>query len=180
MNKRSPNDVDSISFSEFQCLPVWKASHSGLLPVPAGHASRAVLFVAPTYVACCLSSAAPHLPPALSAGATLSPHFPPWAPANPPPHTHILSHAHPPQQVEQPYQRLLQAASADAAAVEWTAVCLGLRSLDAFLARHGSTEGPYFMGREPSLAEAATAPSLFRMVATVSGPALACVPLECF
>ena len=74
-------------------------------------------------------------------------------------------------QVERPYQRLLQAASADAAGEEWTAFCLGLQNLDVFLARHGSLEGPYFLGREPSLAEAATAPSLFRMVATVSSPA---------
>ena len=76
--------------------------------------------------------------------------------------------------MERPYQRLLQAADADEAGEEWAAFCLGLQSLDAFLARHGSLEGPYFMGREPSLAEAATAPSLFRMVATVRGsPALA-------
>ena len=71
------------------------------------------------------------------------------------------------QQVERPYQRLLQAADADAAGNEWSAFRLGLIDLDAYLATHGSTEGPYFLGREPSLAEAATAPALFRMVATL-------------
>ena len=70
-------------------------------------------------------------------------------------------------QVERPYQRLLQAADADAAASECATVCLGLQDLDAYLVNHGSTEGPYFQGKEPSLAEAATAPALFRMVATL-------------
>ena len=80
-------------------------------------------------------------------------------------------------QVEQPYQRLLQAADADAAGIEWTACCLGLQDLDAYLATHGSKEGPYFQGKEPSLAEAATAPALFRMVATlVRGPGAGQVP----
>ena len=69
--------------------------------------------------------------------------------------------------VEAPYQRLLGAPSPDAAGVEWAAFRRGLRYLDTFLATNGSVEGPYFLGREPSLAEAATAPSIFRMVATL-------------
>ena len=70
-------------------------------------------------------------------------------------------------QVERPYQRLLQAADANAAGDEWSAFRLGLQDMDAYLITHGSTDGPYFTGREPSLAEAATAPALFRMVATL-------------
>ena len=69
--------------------------------------------------------------------------------------------------MERPYQRLLQAADADAAGVEWTACVLGLQNLDAYLESYGSKEGAYFLGKSSSLAEAATAPSLFRMVATL-------------
>ena len=49
------------------------------------------------------------------------------------------------------------------------AIRAGLRDIDAYLVAHGSDEGPLFLGNEPSLAEAATAPMLFRMIATVRG-----------
>ena len=43
----------------------------------------------------------------------------------------------------------------------------GLRALNAYLVTHGSTKGPFFLGHEPSLAEAATAPAVLRMVAAL-------------
>ena len=59
------------------------------------------------------------------------------------------------------------ALSADEAAVQWDSVCSGLMEADSYLRVHASQSGPLFLGFEPSLAEAATAPSLFRMIATV-------------
>ena len=41
--------------------------------------------------------------------------------------------------------------------------------MEAYLAMHASKEGPFFEGREPSFAEAALAPGLFRMVASLEG-----------
>ena len=72
--------------------------------------------------------------------------------------------------MEEPYTRLLQARDAATAGTEWDNVCFGLRNLDAYMLEHASKDGPFFRGGEPSLAEAATAPALFRMVATL--PAL--------
>ena len=66
--------------------------------------------------------------------------------------------------VEAAYLRLLCATDADTAGVEWSHVCFCLVDLDRYMLDHASTEGPFFMGAEPSLAEAATAPALFRMV----------------
>ena len=71
------------------------------------------------------------------------------------------------QRLEAPYQRLLQAAGPETASAHWGDVCVGLQELNDFLVVHGSREGPFFLGREPSLAEAATAPALFRMVANL-------------
>ena len=65
------------------------------------------------------------------------------------------------------YTHLLSAADADAAGREWDAFCVGLRELNDYLERQGSADGPFFLGGEPSLAEAATAPALFRMVSTL-------------
>ena len=65
------------------------------------------------------------------------------------------------------YTHLLSAIDADVAGREWAAFCIGLRELNDYLERHGSADGPFFLGGEPSLAEAATAPALFRMVATL-------------
>ena len=79
--------------------------------------------------------------------------------------------------LEAPYTRLLAAPDADAAAREWDACCTGLRSLDAYLRQHApasTTTGtctdaaPLFLGEAPSLAEAFTAPVLFRMVANMA------------
>ena len=72
--------------------------------------------------------------------------------------------------METAYTRLLQATSAVVAGIEWGAVCAGLQRLDSYLVKHASREGPWFLGDEPSLAEAATAPGLFRIAATL--PAL--------
>ena len=68
--------------------------------------------------------------------------------------------------LEQPYQRLLQAAGPETAAAHWGEVCLGLQELNDYLVVHGSdsSDGPFFEGGEPGYAEAATAPGLFRMV----------------
>ena len=71
--------------------------------------------------------------------------------------------------LEAPYQRLLQASNADAVSKQWGALCLGLREMDAYITTHASKEGPFFLGREPSLVEATTAPALFRMVAALKG-----------
>ena len=70
-------------------------------------------------------------------------------------------------QVEAPYTRLLQATDAAEAAVQWESVCIGLKALNAYMLECASTEGPFFLGGEPSLAEASTAPALYRMVATL-------------
>ena len=70
---------------------------------------------------------------------------------------------------EEPYTRLLRAGDADEASSEWDAFCAGMRLLNAYLEENASRGGPLFLGHEPSLAEAATAPALFRMIATVRG-----------
>ena len=69
--------------------------------------------------------------------------------------------------VEEPYVKLLQAITADDAAIEWDFICTGFVQMDDFLERYASHDGPYFLGLEPSLAEAAIAPSLYRMYATL-------------
>ena len=47
-------------------------------------------------------------------------------------------------------------------------VCAGLAALNEAL-KFSSPRGPFFLGDEPSLAEAVTAPALFRMAATLRG-----------
>ena len=47
-------------------------------------------------------------------------------------------------------------------------MCAGLTALDVAL-QFSSPRGPFFLGDEPSLAEAVTAPALFRMAATLRG-----------
>ena len=69
--------------------------------------------------------------------------------------------------VEEPYTELMKATGPEAAAASWEAVCAGLATLDQYLNLLASPEGPFFLGDEPSLAEAATAPALFRMMATL-------------
>ena len=69
--------------------------------------------------------------------------------------------------VEDPYTRCMRAAGGDDAAAEWGSMCGGLKELDAYLVSYASRAGPFFLGHEPSLAEAATAPALFRMLATL-------------
>ena len=69
--------------------------------------------------------------------------------------------------VEEPYVRLLQAVNADIAAAEWDVMCDGLRKMDDYLENCGSHDGYFFLGREPSLAEAAISPSLYRICATL-------------
>ena len=66
--------------------------------------------------------------------------------------------------LEAPYLRLLRAPSAAEAAIAYEAFRGGLRKLNEFLDASNGT-GPFFLGSEPSYAEAATAPSLFRMAA---------------
>ena len=66
--------------------------------------------------------------------------------------------------VELNYERLMGASDAAVAAVQWKAFCLGLKTLDDFLVDHASRDGAFFLGITPCLAEAATAPALFRMV----------------
>ena len=66
------------------------------------------------------------------------------------------------------FVRLLEAPDAAVAGVEWASFRVGLRELDAYLAAHGTKGGPYVLGREPSLAEAVTAPALFRMTCCLS------------
>ena len=69
--------------------------------------------------------------------------------------------------VEEPYVRLMQATSADGAAAEWDLLCAGLAQMDGYLERYASNDGFFFLGREPSLAEAAITPLLYRMCATL-------------
>ena len=73
--------------------------------------------------------------------------------------------------LEQPYQRLLQAAGPETAAAHWGEVCVGLQELNDYLVVHDSdsSDGPFFEGGEPGYAEAATAPALFRMAACLEG-----------
>ena len=71
------------------------------------------------------------------------------------------------KRVEKSYQRLLRAPDADAAALHWEDVCLDLMDLNDYLLEHASREGLFFLGDEPSIAEAATAPALFRMAANL-------------
>ena len=68
--------------------------------------------------------------------------------------------------VEDSWLRLLQASDAGAAAIELDSLCIGLEDLNAYLDAYACKEGPYFAIR-PGLAEAATAPALLRMVATL-------------
>ena len=72
------------------------------------------------------------------------------------------------RRVEDAYQLLLQAPDPDAAAIHWEDVCLRLKILDDYLAAHASRDGPFFLGSEPGLAEATSAPSLFKMSANLS------------
>lgn len=74
------------------------------------------------------------------------------------------------REVERPYNRLLAAPNADDAATAWRAVCDGLRLLNAFMEREPcENTGAYVLcGGGPSLAEAATSPSLYRMSATLA------------
>ena len=71
--------------------------------------------------------------------------------------------------VEQPYIALLAAPSAATAAVEWRTLCAGLAELDAFMTTFdGDGDSPFALGGDaPSLAEATTSPSLYRMNATL-------------
>ena len=69
--------------------------------------------------------------------------------------------------VEEPYTRLLEAADADKAATAWAAMRIGLAIADAILGEHADPDGPFFKGATTSLAEAAVAPSLQRMRATL-------------
>ena len=82
-----------------------------------------------------------------------------------------LSSSLPPSgRVEEPFNRCLQAADAEAAATEWDAICDGLRRVNACLIAMGKgveLEGPFFYGGNATAAEAATAPTLFRMLATL-------------
>ena len=71
------------------------------------------------------------------------------------------------RRVEETYQQLLQAPDADSAALYWEDVCLDLKDLNDYLVEHASRGGPFFLGSAPSIAEAATAPSLFRMAANL-------------
>ena len=73
------------------------------------------------------------------------------------------------KRAEDSFTLLLKAGDADEASSQWDAFCAGLRLLNAYLEENASRDGPLFLGREPSLAEAATAPALFRMIATVRG-----------
>ena len=73
--------------------------------------------------------------------------------------------------VEAPYTLLLRARNAVEAGQEWDSVCEGLTRLEDHL-RLTASGGPFFLGKEPSLAEAATAPALFRMIATLVSGAL--------
>ena len=68
---------------------------------------------------------------------------------------------------EDAYIQLLEASDAQAAAEAWEAMRDGLAALDADLRSHAHPSGPYFKGAAPCLAEAATAPSLRRMRATM-------------
>ena len=69
---------------------------------------------------------------------------------------------------EDAYQRLLRAPDADVAALRWEDVFLRLKILEDYLLEHACRDGPFFCGHGPSIAEAATAPALFRMVANLS------------
>jgi len=70
--------------------------------------------------------------------------------------------------VEGHYTELMKAAGPDPAAAAWGRVCTGLAALEVYL-NFSSPTGPFFLGSAPSLAEAVTAPTLFRMAATVRG-----------
>ena len=65
-------------------------------------------------------------------------------------------------------EQVLQASDPGAAALYWRSVCRRLKDLDSYLAIYAPHDGPFFLGREPSIAEAATAPALFRMAANLS------------
>lgn len=69
--------------------------------------------------------------------------------------------------IEEPYVKLLRADSGDDAAVEWGVMCTGLARMNEYMECHASNTGFLFLGRDPSLAEAAIAPSLYRMCATL-------------
>lgn len=74
--------------------------------------------------------------------------------------------------VEGPYIHLLQASNAAEAAVAWATMKKGFRELDDRLAHQASLlgcrmVGGYFLGKVPSVAEAATASTLWRMNATL-------------
>ena len=68
---------------------------------------------------------------------------------------------------EESYQQLLRAPDADVAALHWEDVFLRLKIVNEYLDEHASRDGPFFMGHEPCIAEAATAPALFRIVANL-------------
>ena len=72
------------------------------------------------------------------------------------------------RRVEDAYQQVLTASDPDAAALYWEDVCLRLKTLDGYLADHASRDGPFFLGSESGLAEASTAPALFRMSANLA------------
>ena len=82
------------------------------------------------------------------------------------------------RRVEDPFNRCLQAADAHAAAVEWESICNGLKRVNACLLNMSMSQGAasptsfFFYGGGPTAAEAATAPTLFRMLALL--PAVRC------
>lgn len=76
--------------------------------------------------------------------------------------------------VEEAYARVMRARNGEDARKEWASVCEGLTALNECLLRDGHDDGPFFLGHDPSLAEAATAPALFRMMATVRGVRVTC------
>ena len=73
--------------------------------------------------------------------------------------------------VEAPYTLLLKAPNPEKATSNWDACCSGLKELDDYLKLHGAEQtaaaGAFFLGDEPCMVEAATAPSLFRMIANL-------------
>ena len=72
------------------------------------------------------------------------------------------------KRLEESHQQLLRAPDAEVAALHWEAASRLLRDLNDYLLEHASRDGPFFMGHEPSIAEAATAPALFRIIANLS------------
>ena len=71
------------------------------------------------------------------------------------------------REVENTYRDLLQAADAEDAARHWGDVCKGFQALDRYLVEYASHDGNFFLGKESSIAEAATAPALYRIVSTL-------------